>query len=72
MDRAADTENALASDPKMRAPLLAKLPIGRAAQPDETAERQIAHLEVYQKDVSEGQGYPPPRAVIAPVISAGV
>ena len=34
---AVDTENALASDPKMRAPLLAKIPMGRAAQPEEIA-----------------------------------
>ncbi len=34
---AVDTETALASDPKMRAPLLAKIPMGRAAQPEEIA-----------------------------------
>ena len=34
---AVDTENALASDPKMRAPLLAKIPMGRAAKPEEIA-----------------------------------
>ena len=34
------------------------------------AEPQIAHLEVFEEDVSEGQGYPPPRAVVPVVISA--
>ena len=28
------------------------------------AERQIALLEVFEEDVSEGEGYPPPRAVV--------
>ena len=37
LDRGVDTENALASDPKMRAPLLAKIPMGRAAKPEEIA-----------------------------------
>ncbi len=31
------------------------------------AERQVALLEVFEDDVSEGEGYPPPR-VVAPVI----
>ena len=34
-----------------------------------SAERQIAHLEVFEEDVSEGEGYPPPRAVVPVVIS---
>ena len=37
----------------------------------ETAERQLAHLEVYEEDVSEGEGYPPPRAIVPVVVSAG-
>ena len=37
LDRGVDTENAFATDPKMRAPLLAKIPMGRAAQPEEIA-----------------------------------
>ena len=37
----------------------------------ETAERQIATLKVFEEDVSEGEGYPPPRAVVPVVISAG-
>ena len=36
----------------------------------ESAEPQIAHLEVFEEDVSEGEGYPPPRAVVPLVISA--
>ena len=36
----------------------------------ESAERQIAHLKVYEEDVSEGEGFPPPRAVVPLVISA--
>ena len=36
----------------------------------EAAERQIATLEVFEEDVSEGQGFPPPRAVVPVVISA--
>ncbi len=35
-----------------------------------SAERQIAHLEVFEDDVSEGEGYPPPRTVIPLVIPA--
>ena len=30
----------------------------------ESAERQIATLEVYEEDVSEGEGFPPPRAIV--------
>ena len=37
LDRGVDTENALATDPNMRAPLLPKIPMGRAAQPEEIA-----------------------------------
>ena len=33
----------------------------------EVAKRQVALLEVFEEDVSEGQGFPPPRAVV-PVI----
>ena len=36
-----------------------------------SAEPQIAHLEVYEEDVSEGEGFPPPRAIVPLVISAG-
>ena len=36
----------------------------------EAAEPQIAHLEVYEEDVSDGQGYPPPRAVVPLVIGS--
>ncbi len=36
----------------------------------ESAEHRIAPLEVFEEDVSEGQGYPPPRAVVPVVISA--
>ena len=36
----------------------------------ESNERQVAHLEVYEKDVPEGQGFPPPRAVVPLVIAA--
>ena len=30
----------------------------------ESAERQLAHLEVFEVDVSEGEGFPPPREVV--------
>ena len=33
-------------------------------------ERQIALLEVFEEDVSEGEGYPPPRAVVPVIIDA--
>ena len=33
----------------------------------QVADRQLASLNVYEEDVSEGEGYPPPRAVV-PVI----
>ena len=36
----------------------------------ETAEPQIAHLEVFEEDISQGQGFPPPRAVVPVVASA--
>ena len=36
----------------------------------ESAERQIATLEVFEEDVSDGEGYPPPRAIVPLVISA--
>ena len=36
-----------------------------------SAEPQIAHLEVYEEDVSEGEGFPPPRAIVPVMISAG-
>ena len=36
----------------------------------ESAERQLAHLEVFEEDVSEGEGYPPPRAVVPLIIAA--
>ena len=36
----------------------------------EVAERQIAHLEVFEEDASEGEGFPPPRAVVPLVIAA--
>ena len=31
-------------------------------------ERQVAYLEVFEEDVSEGEGYPPPRAVVPVII----
>ena len=31
-------------------------------------KRQVAHLEVFEEDVSEGQGFPPPRAIVPIVI----
>ena len=37
----------------------------------ESTERQIATLEVFEGDVSEGEGYPPPRAVVPVVIGTG-
>ena len=36
----------------------------------ESAERQFAHLEVFEEDVSDGEGFPPPRAVVPLVIAA--
>jgi len=36
----------------------------------EAAERQLAHLEVFEEDVSGGEGFPPPRAVVPLVIAA--
>ncbi len=36
----------------------------------EAAERQLAHLEVFEEDVSGGQGFPPPRAVVPLVIAS--
>ena len=36
----------------------------------ESAERQLTHLEVFEEDVSEGEGYPPPRAVVPLIIAA--
>ena len=30
----------------------------------QSAERQLAHLEVFEVDVSEGQGFPPPRDIV--------
>ena len=35
------------------------------------AERQIALLEVFEGDVSEGEGYPPPRVVVPVIIDVG-
>lgn len=32
------------------------------------AERQIGHLEVYEEDVSEGEGFPPGRTVLPLVL----
>ena len=34
------------------------------------SERQIALLEVFEEDMSEGEGYPPPRAVVPVIIDA--
>ena len=31
-------------------------------------KRQVAYLEVFEEDVSEGEGYPPPRAVVPVII----
>ena len=36
----------------------------------EAAERQLAHLEVFEEDTSGGEGFPPPRAVVPLVIAA--
>ena len=36
----------------------------------EVAERQVALLEIFEEDVSEGQGFPPPRAVVPLIIDA--
>ena len=36
----------------------------------ESAERQLAHLEVFEEDVSGGEGHPPPRAVVPLIIAA--
>ena len=36
----------------------------------EVAERQLALIEVFEEDVSEGQGFPPPRAVVPVIIGA--
>jgi hypothetical protein len=35
----------------------------------ESAERQLAHLEVFEEDVSGGEGHPPPRAVVPLIIA---
>jgi hypothetical protein len=35
------------------------------------SERQIALLEVFEEDVSEGEGHPPPRAVVPVIIDVG-
>ena len=34
----------------------------------EAAERQVALLEVFEEDVSEGEGFPPPRAIVPVII----
>ena len=36
----------------------------------EAADRQLAHLEVFEEDVAGGEGFPPPRAVVPLVIAA--
>ncbi len=36
----------------------------------EAAERQLAHLEVFEEDASGGEGFPPPRAVVPLVIAS--
>ena len=36
----------------------------------EAAERQLGHLEVFEEDVSDGEGFPPPRHVVPVVIAA--
>ena len=36
----------------------------------QASERQLAHLEVFEEDVSGGEGFPPPRAVVPLVITA--
>ena len=36
-----------------------------------SAERQIGSLEVFEEDASEGEGFPPPRAVVPLVLGAG-
>ncbi len=37
----------------------------------EVAERQVGHLEVYEEDVSDGEGFPPSRNVIPLVLEPG-
>ena len=34
----------------------------------EASERQVALLEVFEEDVSEGEGFPPPRAIVPVII----
>ncbi len=34
-----------------------------------TSERQLAHLEVFEEDASDGEGHPPPRDVIPLVLT---
>ncbi|MXW24642.1 MAG: hypothetical protein F4Z96_08410 [Chloroflexi bacterium] len=36
----------------------------------DAAERQLAYIEVFEEDVSEGEGYPPPRVIVPLVITA--
>lgn len=35
----------------------------------DTLERQIAYLEVYEEDVSDGEGFPPPRVIVPLVLN---
>lgn len=35
-----------------------------------SSERQLAYLEVFEEDVSDGQGHPPPRVIVPLVIGA--
>lgn len=35
-----------------------------------SGERQLAYLEVFEEDVSEGEGYPPPRVIVPLLIAA--
>ena len=35
-----------------------------------SGERQLAYLEVFEEDVSDGEGYPPPRVVVPLLIAA--
>ena len=36
----------------------------------EATERQVGRLTVFEEDVAEGQGFPPPRAVVPVILAA--
>jgi hypothetical protein len=39
-----------------------------STSPISVSQRQIGHLEVFEEDVSDGAGFPPPRDVIPLVL----